>query len=178
MSWLLLFQMAHAAPKLGLQYAAGVSGFIGDLSESQGRLTQEVYVNTLFVENRNTTLSGHLSMGMLTTNTHHDGDAFPFQPDTELKVLGFLFLAHLCAHPVDRLRGCLALGEGTVNVNESDNRRDYGTWNYATQAGFMLTERVSVVATGRLIGSIEQRFAGVDSAFSMWTATAELDWTR
>ena len=177
--WLLLsclLSASAATPRVGVQYSAGVSGFTGDLSDDFGALTQEVHIKTLYVDGRAERLRGYLSMGMLTTQATHDGSDFAFPEGASLRVLSFLFVAHLCWRPTERLQGCLGLGEGTVNINAPRDRRDFGTWNYAAQLDLELTERLALVTTGRFIGSVEQQIAGRDAAFSLYTATAGLGW--
>lgn len=91
-------------------------------------------------------------------------------------MLSFLFVANLCWRALPALEGCLGLGEGTVNINAPGNRRDYGTWNYAAEIDWNPLSRLWVVARGRFIGRVEQQVEGVDSEFSMYTATGGLAW--
>ena len=134
-------------------------------------------MDTLYVRSRSGRLSGHLSIDTLWTHTQHDGEQFPFPADAQLKVLSFLFVANLCWQPVQALSGCLGLGEGTVNVNAPQHRRDYGTWNYAAELDWRLASGLSLVARGRFIGRVEQQVDGVNAAFSLYTATGGLSWT-
>jgi hypothetical protein len=162
---------------VSLGYSAGVVGFLGDLSNDRARVLQEVQVETLFLRNASGRLGGHLAIAALWGDMHHDGDAFPFPEDADLKLLSFLFVANLCWRPVPSLEGCLGLGEGTVNINTPGHRRDYGTWNYAAEIDWNPIARLSVVARGRFIGAVEQQVEGVDADFSLYTATAGVAWT-
>jgi hypothetical protein len=174
--------LAHAEPSaphqtLGIGYSAGVMGFLGDLSEDQARLVQEAQLETLYLKSASGRVRGHLAIGALWGHTQHDGEAFPYPPKAPLQLLSFLYVANLCWQPASELRGCLGLGEGTVNINARDFRQDYGTWNYAAELAWRPVPKLSVVARGRFIGAVEQQVKGVNAEFSLYTATAGVAWT-
>ncbi len=163
-------------PGVALRYNAGVAGFLGDLSDDRGRLVNEVEVDTLFVQRDDGRLRGYLGISTLWTAAAHDGSAFPFDQGAELRVLSFLFVAHLCARPDAPVSLCLGLGEGTVNVNEPGDRRDFGTWNYLARLDVEPWRGLVLSGQGRFIGRVEQQVAGVDSQFSFWTAQLGAGW--
>lgn len=174
-------QTAAAAdhpPAVALRYHVGVAGFLGDLSDDRGGIVNEAEVDTLFVQRPDGHLRGYLGITALWTHAAHDGTAFPFDTDADLRILGFLFVANLCARPDAPLAVCLGLGEGTVNVNEPGDRRDYGTWNYLARLDVEPWKGLVLTAQGRFIGQVEQQVAGVDSQFSFWTAQAGVGWQR
>jgi hypothetical protein len=167
---------ADHVPAVALRYHVGVAGFLGDLSGDQGRLVNEAEVDTLFVQRPEGHLRGYLGITTLWTRADHDGSAFPFDGGAELNVLGFLFMANLCGRPDVPVSGCLGLGNGTVNVNEPGDRRDYGTWNYLARVDVEPWRGLVLTAQGRYIGRVEQQVAGVNSAFALWTAQAGAGW--
>lgn len=106
-----------------------------------------------------------LSLDILSVKTRHDGNVFPYRQDDEIRILAFLFLPTFCLHSNDLdLQLCGAIGQGTVNVNTSDNRQDYGTWNY--QADLKWGHEITIGLMTKFVGKVEQRVEGKDSEFS------------
>jgi len=175
-----LVSTASAAerPRVGLSYSAGASGVTGDLGPQFGALVQDFALETLFLQTRSERLQANLSINTLVTSATHDGDRFPFPADADLRVLSFLFVANLCYRPGEShgLGLCLGLGEGTVNINAPEDRRDYGTWNYRAGVDLALTDHLLLTANARFIGSVEQQVGGVDGAFSVYTAEGGVGW--
>jgi hypothetical protein len=106
-----------------------------------------------------------LSLDVLSTKTHHDGNVFPYRQDDEIRILAFLFLPTACLRYIGLdIQACGGIGQGTVNVNTSENRQDYGTWNY--QLDLKWGHDIVIGLMTKFVGKIEQRVEGKDSEFS------------
>lgn len=165
------------ASRVGVQASAGVAGLVGDLGVQTGHLVWDVEISTLYMNGRGGRLGGYLGIDALTfTAQQEQTEGFYFQ-EGPIRILSFLFIANLCTIGHERAQVCLGLGEGTVNTNGSGYRADFGTWNYHLRFAWNLLPRMSVVATGRFVGRVEQQVAGVDSSFSYWTSQLGLKYT-
>jgi hypothetical protein len=71
---------------------------------------------------------------------------------------------------------CGGIGQGTVNVNGDDNRRDYGTWNYQTSLRFFPYKGLSVGLLGKYVGRVEQQVNGRDSQFTFMSLAGSVGW--
>lgn len=164
-------------PRIGVQASAGVAGLVGDLGTQSGMPVWDVEISTLYRNGKGGHLGGYLGIDTLTfTAQRQPSDGFYFK-EGPIRILSFLYIANLCTIGHERAQVCLGLGEGTVNVNGSGFRADFGTWNYHLRLAWSPLPNVSAVATGRFVGRVEQQVAGVDSAFSYWTSQLGLKYT-
>jgi hypothetical protein len=107
-----------------------------------------------------------LAINVIVLKTTHSGVDFPFPAGAKLNILAFLFVPTLCYLPTDAFDVCAGIGQGTVNVNSGDNRRDYGTWNYQAIARYYVAPQAYVQLLGKYVGRVEQRESGKNSYFS------------
>ena len=99
----------------------------------------------------------------------HGADKFPFPQKESLGTVIFLLDVGACYFQPMTVRYCAHIGQGTVNINHNDSRRDYGTWTYALMAEQNIGPDWSLQFFLRYIGRVEQRLSSVDSEFSMGT---------
>lgn len=156
-----------ATPSVGIQYTPLATWFTGDLSQ-QLELGHSVQIKTLYVDGDAWPLRAYLAIDTIWSGTTHEGERFPYPADSALDVLGFLFIPHLCWLPTESAAVCAGLGQGTVNVNADRDGRDWGTWNYQLQIDVALTDHLSAVAVGKVVGRVEQLVDGRHSQFTLF----------
>ena len=156
----------------GVQYSAGIASFIGDLRGPEPVFVQDIQAKVLHVSTLEDHLRYYLAIDVLITGAQAEGGAFLGYPDgAELDVLSFLFIPMVCGAPNAALQVCGGIGQGTVNVNAENDRRDWGTWNYQAQIDVSPWPWLQLFALGKFVGAVEQQVDGVDSEFSFFTVT-------
>lgn len=160
----------------GILLSAGSAAFIGDLSDDKGTAVVDLQLELLFVRSPRLPLSGFLAIDALFTSTSHTGADFPYAAGADLTIRGFLFIPHLCGHLGPVVDVCGGIGQGTVNVNSTGQRRDWGTWNYQLMARFHLWKGLSAALIAKYVGKVEQEVNGVGSDFSFFTGQAGVGW--
>lgn len=164
-------------PRVGVQVSAGMAGLLGDLGVQAGLPVWDVEVSTLYVRGRGGRLGGYLGIDLLSFSAAQQrSEGFYFE-EGPIQILSFLYIANLCTLGHPRVQVCVGLGEGTVNTNGTGYRADFGTWNYHLRGAWTFLPNLSVVATGRFVGRVEQQVAGIDSSFSYWTSQLGLKYT-
>lgn len=152
---------------VGVQFDAGASTFIGDLTDEAHAPTFDFQLKFLYVQSPKRPLYAYLSVNALWTHVVYTGDQFIHDAGSTVHILSFLYVATLCGNPhYGRLHYCFGLGEGTVNTNSLGNRQDLGTWNYHGQLQYDFSPRASVMLSARFIGRLEQQVDFVDADFS------------
>jgi hypothetical protein len=154
----------------GLGQSIGISQYRGDLGRQDSELTYifQIIAPKFYVPD--SPWGFHLSIDTVITQTENKKSDFPFRENTDVNILGFLFIPNVCRQLYSVWETCFGLGQGTVNVNQSGNRRDYGTWNYQFLAQYQLKKshwRVQFMS--KYIGRIEQQVNEVDTQFSFFT---------
>ena len=168
--------LAAPAPRLGIQASAGVAGLVGDLGSQAGHPVWDIEISTLYRYSKGGHLGGYLGIDLLSFSATQESDGFYYDPG-QVDILSFLFIANLCSIGHRHWEACIGLGEGTVNVNSGENRGDFGTWNYHLRAAWLLRSDLSIVATSRFVGRVEQEKDGVPSSFSYWTTQLGLKYS-
>ena len=164
-------------PRIGVQASAGVAGLVGDLGVQGGMPVWDVEISTLYRNGHGGHLGGYLGIDMLTFRAEQQRSEGFYFKEGPVRILSFLYIANLCTIGNPRASVCLGLGEGTVNTNGPRYRADFGTWNYHLRFAWSPVQSMSVVATGRFVGRVEQQVEGVDSAFSYWTSQLGIKYT-
>lgn len=167
---------AQSEEPVALQAGVAAARFFGDLGDSDVSAAADVQLKTLFIRIGKTRLTAHLAFDLLLAWTTHDGDQFPYGAGADLSVRAFLFLPNLCWDLAGRTRVCAAIGQGTVNVNATGDRRDYGTWNYEIAVRQKLYGGLFAGLTAKYVGRVEQQVDGVDSQFSLATLSLGTGW--
>lgn len=164
----LFVHAANFENQWGLQYSLGPSNFIGDLSNESNAVTHDFQIQTMFIQNSKKTIEAYLAIDVLSLSAKHTGNRFPYPEQSNLHILAFLFIPTVCNYP-NQWQYCFGIGQGTVNVNEGSNRRDYGTWNYQALIKYALHRKWWITFMGKYVGRIEQRTNDVDGDFSFTT---------
>jgi len=162
----LLFVAIHSFPvgaKTGVDISveSGRSRFFGDLSNSASAPTHSL--STLVSQYQEHTQFG-IGIHILGVNTRHTGEDFPFEQNSQLKLMAFFFTPTVCSR--GDIYFCAALGNGTVNVNSRNFRQDYGTWTYRTTIAFKIHSSMSVSLSSKYSGRVEQQIRDKKSSFS------------
>jgi hypothetical protein len=166
----------HSIVSPNFRYSYGRGYFSGDLTESANRPVHDFQISFLNVRSPESRLHGFLSIDILSTSAVHSGTQFPFPQGSDLDVLAFLFIPHLCSSHLEPVDLCFGIGQGTFNVNAKQDRRDFGTWNYQLLAELPISENATIHALGKYIGQVEQTVGGVYSRFGMYSVAFGLGW--
>lgn len=163
-------------PHFGLHVGGHGVRFVGDLSDESLHSAVDVQLEFMFVRAKTLPIRGFVAVEAMFTGATHTQQAFPFAPGEDLAVRAFLFIPQGCWQPTGSLLWCAGIGQGTVNVNGEQERRDYGTWNYQSSLRFFPRDGLSVGVMGKYVGQVEQQVRGEDSAFSFVTLGADVGW--
>jgi hypothetical protein len=99
---------------------------------------------------------------------------FNYSEGSQLQYLGFFITPTTCLFYEMENKVCLGVGMGTLNVNSSENRSDFGTWNYQVDYQHNFSNKIFLKIISKYIGRVEQRIEGDDSEFWLSVATLGL----
>lgn len=141
--------------------ASGKARFFGDLSDEQ-----KAPISTLStrIMQRQDHIQWGLGIQVLSTSTRHTGHEFPYEQGSRLKLLSFFFTPVICSR--GQFYACGAIGNGTVNVNATKHRQDYGSWTYQGSLSAKLMESWALSLGAAYVGRVEQQMGERKSEFS------------
>jgi hypothetical protein len=170
----LFFSQNLLAESWGVQYSYGRADFSGQLSKNVSPVWN-FEIQTLFGHAKEYPLKYYLSINVVSTKVSHQGNIFPYPENSSLKLLAFLFVANLCHDPeLTKWQICGGIGQGTVNVNSTNFRNDYGTWNYQLQLNYLYHHKIYFFTQTKYVGKVEIQTNGNDAAFGFYTYTLGL----
>lgn len=142
------------------------ASFVGDLTSERAVPLYGVHLRYWLPDVVEQPWKGGLSWDIMHADVRHEGDQFPYDPGASLHLLVFLITPTVC-HEVGfaALDACGGIGIGTVNVNSSANRQDYGSWSY--QLDLKREHEVRIGLMAKFIGKVEQTQAHRPSEFSV-----------
>jgi len=152
---------ARAANEYDVALDVGKARFFGDLSSDQN--APMVALSTSVTQRLENSRWG-LGVHVIQATTSHFGDSFPFEKDADLSLLSFFFTPVICS--LGDIYVCAALGNGTVNVNSSRYRQDYGSWTYHANVSTQFLERWALTFGVKYIGRVEQQIQDKKTEFS------------
>jgi hypothetical protein len=94
------------------------------------------------------------------TSLSNNGAGFTLESEKDLDVSTISFIPSLC-HLASKMQLCGGIGQGTVNVNGTEERRDFGSWTYTAAAKFFW-DQYSFMTMARYVGQIEETTAEGD----------------
>ena len=163
---IVLHTQAMARSQFGIAFAVGESSFHGNFSSTPSALNYEIQFQTLFFESSFLSIEGFLSIeAMFLQVDLQPSGGFHFSANEKTKVNTFLFAPTVCNSGVFQV--CLGLGQGTVNVNQAQTRRDYGTWNYRALLRYKVMEGLRIFVQGKYVGEVEIEDGALASDFSV-----------
>ncbi len=139
----------------------GKARFFGDLSDEQSAPIRTL--STRIMQQQDKIVWG-LGIQVLSTSTHHTGNDFPYEKNSQLKLLSFFFTPVVCS--IGQVFVCAAMGNGTVNVNAAKHRQDYGSWTYQGNLALKVLDSFAVYFGITYVGRVEQQIAERRSEFS------------
>ena len=87
------------------------------------------------------------------------GKRFALEDGEEADVLNFFMVGAGCYRRLN-WQNCAGIGQGTVNVNTPNERRDFGTWNYHWLTYYGFADRMKAFLHGRYAGQVEIKSKG------------------
>lgn len=94
------------------------------------------------------------------TSLNNKGSGFALESEEDLSVSTIAFIPSFC-HLATKVQLCGGIGQGTVNVNGSEERRDFGSWTYTAAAKFFW-DQYSIMTMARYVGQIEEESDGLE----------------
>jgi hypothetical protein len=148
-------------------YSTGNAEFHGAIQAKESAVFHDLQWGTLKNSIFNDTSTVELMIDVFWLNFDFENNAFGFSQNDSARILSFLFIPTFCYMGWGKMSACAGVGQGTVNLNSSDEQRDYGTWNYQLLIQSHLTEKWTAHFLYKYVGNVEQTVANHYSHFSI-----------